>query len=106
MRRDGDQEIANQRTDVSSTGVENTVEFDLDSHVYLGERCMRCNTNIYDAAIYGPSTCAVRDDDTPISYSTSTGATATSSHPEFLDSSDGLIAPITNRSDSIKPSQY
>jgi hypothetical protein len=40
-------------------------------HVYDGERCIFCNTNMYDDGIYGPFPCIERE---PFVYTTSTPA--------------------------------
>jgi hypothetical protein len=38
-------------------------------HVYDGERCVFCNTNIYDEAIYGDTECVEHE---PVKYTTET----------------------------------
>lgn len=42
-----------------------------DYHVYEGERCLHCNVNVYDDAIYGPFDCVA--DRPAVAWSTSTG---------------------------------
>lgn len=42
-----------------------------DPHVYDGERCIYCNTNVYDEMIYGPFDCLPDRD--PHKHTTETG---------------------------------
>lgn len=42
--------------------------FGYDPHIYDGERCINCNVNCYDDAIYGPFECIARE---PFVYTTS-----------------------------------
>lgn len=54
---------------------------DPDPHVYVGERCIRCNANAYDVGIYpGLDDCPGKPADNPITYSTTTGEEPVSSH--------------------------
>lgn len=87
-RRAATRDVNDRTNDLSPAADEDFAPLGIDSHTYLGERCVRCNVNIYDAGIYGPADCPARDYDYAISYSTTTGTTATSSHPAFLGSDE------------------
>lgn len=57
------------------------VDHHADEHVYLAGRCLRCNVNWLDAGDdSGLETCAGKDDDAPVFYSTATGEAPVSSH--------------------------
>lgn len=50
-------------------------------HAFAAGRCIRCGLDHIDAAVYpGLEVCEGKAEDTPISYSTSTGQTPVSSH--------------------------
>lgn len=43
----------------------------MNEHLYVGERCIYCDVNVYDNDIYGPFDCMW--DREPMTYTTETG---------------------------------
>lgn len=57
-----------------------------DGHIYNGQRCIRCNANIYDVAIdLSSESCPGRHNGDPFVYTTTTDEQAHSNHAFFLE---------------------
>lgn len=51
-----------------------------EAHVYVTNRCVRCNVDYLDASLPGLESCPGKQDDEPIFYSTTTGENPVASH--------------------------
>ena len=68
-----EREADNFRASADGEGAEEDEPFLFEDHVYVAERCVRCNSNVYDVMLYGPEACPGKQNDEPISYTTETG---------------------------------
>lgn len=59
-------------------------------HIFEGERCIYCHTNVYDIGLYpdAPAICPVPRE--PLNYSTETGHGASSTDPRLLEPEEWL----------------
>lgn len=57
-------------------------------HIFEGERCVYCHTNVYDIGIYpdAPEICPIPRE--PLEYSTETGKGPSSTDPRLLEPAD------------------